>query len=139
MLISAGFSPPLERIADWPSHLMIPQGESLSLPWSAYLPVQVTPIGRMQISNGLNQVTLVGTKPGHYDVRFSFLGKFWYRTIPVDVTAAPPSLVPGGESLGVVAHTQGLVVTALQPLARLTKTTISETTANNGSHEDPPV
>lgn len=118
MLISAGFSPPLERIAVWPSHLMIPQGEPLSLPWSGYLPVQVTPIGRMQIqeSKGLNQVTLVATKPGHYDVRFSFLGKFWYRTIPVDVTAAPPSLVPGGESLGVVAHTRGLVVTAVQPI-----------------------
>lgn len=115
-VMGLGFSPPLENLAMWPSHLIVAEGAKISLPWSGWLPIKaVTSSGlTAHTTHGSQQLELEGFKAGPATVRFKLFGWVPWRTVPVAV--APPSsrVIPGGESVGIVARTQGLIVTALR-------------------------
>ncbi|MHB1954025.1 MAG: SpoIVB peptidase [Sulfobacillus sp.] len=118
LVVGAGFAPPIEHLAKWPSHLMVPQGARIALPWSAYLPIRVESAGAVAVTrtHASHFLMVKGLQPGRYHVNFRLFGWIPYRSIPVAVTKPVTTVIPGGESLGVITQTKGLVVTRLQPI-----------------------
>lgn len=117
-VVALGFTPPLENLAMWPSHLIVAEGDKIALPWSGWLPIKAVASSGLlaHTTRSHQQIELEGFKVGQASVRLELFGWMPWRTIPVAV--APPSsrVIPGGESVGIVARTRGLIVTALNPV-----------------------
>lgn len=110
-VVAVGTSVPVQRLWAWPTTIQTDEGEDIKLPWSRWLPVTVTGpvIGR---GKSPNVVDIRAAAPGTYRVTLSLFGTIPWRGVPVKV-GRPIYVVPGGESLGIVAHTRGIMVTGL--------------------------
>ena len=111
LAVAAGTSVPAQRLWAWPKTVQTGAGEEMQLPWSRWLPVTVAsrvaaPVGSQRV------VEIKAESPGTYRVTLSLFGKIPWRGVPVKV-GRPVYVVPGGESLGIVARTRGVVVMAL--------------------------
>ncbi len=115
-IMTAGTTAPASRIFHFPERLEVSQGQDVLVNWSRFLPVA--------IRNGTSQPVMVrgasgldfqAPQAGHYLLHFRLFGWLPWRGVPVDVTK-PVYVVPGGESLGVVVRTRGLVVTHFAPV-----------------------
>ena len=118
VVVALGFSPPLENLARWPSHLMVSQGQALTLPWSTYLPFAANGSRGVDVHTASTgqEIWLEGLRVGQASLKLELFGWMPWRTIPVEVAPDPVDVIPGGESVGIVAHTRGLIVTALNPV-----------------------
>ncbi len=112
-VVLAGTAAPAQRLYHFPRRLEIPAGQNVVVPWSRWLPLSVVNGNshRLLIQNatGLNFFT---SAPGHYLLHLQLFGWLPWRGLPVDVTR-PVYVVPGGQSIGMVVHTRGLIVTNL--------------------------
>ncbi len=118
VMLGLGFSPPLENMARWPSQIIVPQGAALVLPWSGVLPFQARASHGVVVHTSATgqEIRLIGQKIGPASVRLELFGWLPWRTVPVEVAPPQVNVVPGGESVGIVARTRGLIVTALNPV-----------------------
>lgn len=114
-VIVLGFSSPVGHLIALPRRIEVPVGQYVRLPWSRWLPVSISadspsePTSVQLVGQGA-AINVAGHSLGHYLIRFHLFGWIPWKPIPVDVTK-PVYEVPGGESIGVLVHTKGLVVT----------------------------
>ena len=104
-------------LANIPGRWVVPHGQAVTTPWSRFIPVSVSAGPGIGLSARDSALRVVGRTPGSSYVRFDWFGLRWlpFRRVPVKVTP-PVDVVPGGESIGVVVDTRGVVVTGYAPL-----------------------
>lgn len=130
LAVGAGYLPPVVRLADFPHHLEVPVGQTLTVAWTKALPLTVTVAADAGISipdmsageARVSQVDVYGRRAGRYSLKLALFGWLPWRRVPVEVTP-PVRMVPGGESVGVVVKTRGLMVTGLRPVQGPARTT----------------
>lgn len=111
-----GFSTPARRLLTMPLKIEVPQGQDASVPWSRYVPVTVSWQDARPVSiSRVSRLDVHADAYGHYLLHLKLFGWLPFRGLPVDVTK-PIFVVPGGESVGVMVHTHGLVVTGFSPI-----------------------
>ncbi len=122
VIITIGTTVPAQRLALFPERVSTAAGQDVIVPWSRWLPVSVAS-GRSNpiMIGGATSLDLKASRAGHYLLKFRLFGWIPWRGLPVDVTK-PVYVVPGGESVGVLVHTRGLVVTALTPIVAAGRT-----------------
>lgn len=111
-----GTSVPAQRLMAFPHRVEATQGQEMALPWSRWLPLTIS-AGRAKpvLIAGARTIDLSTPRAGHYLLRLRLFWWIPWRGVPVDV-AKPVYVVPGGESMGILAHTRGLVVTGFSPV-----------------------
>lgn len=115
-IVAAGTTVPAKRLALFPEQIKTAAGQDVVVPWSRWLTVSVeSGQSRPVLISGASGLDVQATEAGHYLLKFRLFGWIPWRGLPVDVTK-PLYVVPGGESVGVLVHTRGLVVTALRPV-----------------------
>lgn len=112
VVVIMGQSAPARRLVAFPSKLQLPQGQDAIVPWSRWLPMSVASGSRRVMIEHASAIDFHSVTQGHYFLQFRLFGWLPFKGVPVDVTK-PLYLVPGGESVGILAHTQGLIVTHL--------------------------
>lgn len=115
-VVALGTSAPARRLLDLPRHLTLFAGQDLIVPWSRWLPLSVTGPVRELHRGPLDQLDITASRPGHYQLHLAWFGRIPWRGVPVDV-GKPLYAVPGGESVGIVAHTDGLILTGFAPVS----------------------
>lgn len=118
-----GFSTPVGHLAALPPKLIVPAGQDVAVPWSHWLPVaiRVSSLAKTAGQTGRvfagrpEELDIRGQSPGQYLLHFRLFGWLPWKSLPVEVQK-PLAVVPGGESVGVVVKTHGLVVTGLSPI-----------------------
>lgn len=121
---------PVRQIADWPRRVWVEAGAPLTFRlWGSWLPVSIRAAGKPTRSAALKAngrvigsqwsqvhqpIHIFSAKPGIYSLDFRLFGWLPWKSTRLRVTA-PISVVPGGESIGVVVHTKGLIVTGFAP------------------------
>ncbi len=124
-VVALGTAAPVRRLVNFPTRVQTTAGQDLVLPWSRWIPLSVQESGSKPVIISHTQVIRLRTpRVGHYLLRFRLFGRIPWRGVPVDVTK-PIYVVPGGESVGVLAHTEGLMVTGFSSVTSL------------GRHPDP--
>lgn len=114
--IAVGTSVPAQRLLAFPGRLDEVQGQNITVPWSRWLPLTVaTDRQKPMIISGAEAIKIQAPKAGHYWLRLRLFGWIPWRGVPVDVMK-PQYVIPGGESLGIVAHTRGVMVTGFEPI-----------------------
>ncbi len=113
LVITFGFLPPVRVSVNLPRAVTIPSGQGISLPWSNWLRVKNSPMQAILVKSGV--IHIRGNAPGHFVIHTKLLGWIPWRTLPVEVTR-PVYEVPGGQSIGVVVKTKGLVVQGYAPV-----------------------
>ncbi|MCY0907887.1 SpoIVB peptidase [Sulfobacillus sp. hq2] len=111
--VGIGLSRPVQNMAALPDAVMVPQGQKVVLPWSSWLSLSSASVGPVNISGNVAQVR--GMTPGRFLLQTKLFGWLPWRQVPVEVTK-PIYEVPGGESMGVLVNTEGLVVTQYAPV-----------------------
>jgi stage IV sporulation protein B len=114
-------SPQFRDVYQFPPHLRIMEDEtaSLSVGFPFTMTVNHQQTLRLESTSGRIALTRpVSIQPlhlGNATVEFRFLGLIPVRTVEVDVL---PSLrlIPGGHSIGVVLHSQGVIVVGHSPI-----------------------
>lgn len=122
-ILVVGFSNPVKNLVQFPDKISLSAGQSLTVPWTRWLPVSVqveSPAWAGSKGLAVHAVSPAALKiwapsGGHYFLHVNFLGWQPWNPVPVDVTK-PIKVVPGGESLGVVVNTRGLVVTGFSTI-----------------------
>lgn len=115
-MVLLGTTAPAQKLLSFPTHLSIPAGQDVVVPWSRFLPVSVVSgTSRPVMVNGASELDFETPQAGHYMLHFRLFGWLPWRGVPVDVPK-PIYVVPGGESVGVLARTRGLIVTGLTPI-----------------------
>lgn len=119
VVLALAGSPPARDLGGLPSRLEIPFGETLSIPWSPWLPVSVEPSAGVKVRSvaGPQQQAweVSATRPGTYQLSLKWFGWIPFKKLPVKVIT-PARVVPGGQSIGVVVHTEGVVVVGYNPV-----------------------
>ena len=123
LIVAFAFSPQFRHIYGLPPHMRVIEGETAL--FTVNFPLTVT------VNDGKNEavrlqsplsvfslsrpVSLESVNRGTATVDFKLLGLIPVRTVEVDVL---PSLkiVPGGHSIGVVLHSQGVIVVGISPV-----------------------
>lgn len=114
--VALGTSVPAQRLLAFPSAVHTTQGHDLLLPWSRWLPISVAgSSAQAGLVDGAEKIDVHAPNAGHFLLRLRLFGRIPWRGVPVEVTK-PVYVVPGGESVGVLAHTRGLMVTGLSPV-----------------------
>ncbi|MCL5014799.1 MAG: SpoIVB peptidase [Firmicutes bacterium] len=113
IVVTGGFLQPVRKMVNIPRTVMVPSGQRISVPWSGLLTVESRGAKAVSIQPGV--VRIHGTVPAHFVIRTKLLGWIPWRAVPVEVTR-PLYEVPGGQSIGVVVKTKGLVVQGYAPL-----------------------
>lgn len=123
-----GLSRPSTALMNWPHGLWLPAHQSLDVAWSRFLPVAMAPGGS---STGLEvdhspltgwtrldaeRIAISANRSGTYHLRLRLFGYLPWGSALVRVSA-PLYEVPGGESIGVMVRTEGLIVRGLDPVA----------------------
>lgn len=112
-------SPPARDLGRLPTRLEIPFGQTLSIPWSPWLPVSVEPSAGMLVKSVAvhQQQTweFSAARPGTYQVSLKWFGWIPFKKLPVKVIT-PSRVIPGGQSIGVVVHTNGVIVMGYNPV-----------------------
>lgn len=112
-IITLGTASPAQKLFAFPQRLRVPQGEDAMISWSRWLPIKVwTGTSRAVMIQDASSLDIQTPVSGHFLLHFRLFGWLPWRGLPVDVTP-PINVVPGGESVGVLVHTKGLMVTAL--------------------------
>ncbi|MCY0877697.1 MAG: SpoIVB peptidase [Firmicutes bacterium] len=112
-IVLLGTSAPARELWRLPSRLELIQGQETTVPWSRFLPLSVTrPAPALSVGREAQTLALSASRLGHYRLDFRWFGWIRWRELPVDVMR-PIMVVPGGESLGVMVHFKGLVVSHL--------------------------
>lgn len=119
LIVAFCLSPQFRAVYQLPPHLRIIEGETASLavafPWT--MTVNQNQSVRVQSFAGLvRPVSLEPMGLGRATLEFRLLGLIPVRTVQVDVLP-PVALVPGGHSIGVVLHSQGVIVVGHSPVA----------------------
>ncbi len=111
--VTAGFARPVRELAAIPETVMVPQGEKIAVPWSSWLSLKKMPAEPVTFS--AQSVWLQARAPGTFVLHTELFGWLPWRQVPVEVTH-PVYAVAGGESIGVLVNTRGLVVKGFRPL-----------------------
>ncbi len=115
-VMAVGTSVPAQRLLAFPGRLDEVQGQNITVPWSRWLPLTIAADHQKpRIISGAQVIKMEAPKAGHYWVRLRLFGWIPFRGVPVDVMR-PQYVIPGGESLGIVAHTQGVMVTGFESI-----------------------
>ncbi|MCL8207591.1 MAG: SpoIVB peptidase [Actinomycetia bacterium] len=117
LTLALAASPPVQDLARVPAAIEVPAHSRWQAPWSRLIPVTVEPGPGVRTAAGDGRrLELAVGPPGRSYVLFKWFGRLLFRRVPVDVVPAL-AVVPGGESIGVIVRTQGLIVTGYDPLA----------------------
>ncbi|NMP21141.1 SpoIVB peptidase [Sulfobacillus harzensis] len=115
-VVALGTSAPARALFNFPAHLEIPQGQGVRVSWSRFVPVAVASgNSRPVMVANASQIDVETPSSGHYLLHFRLFGWLPWRGVPVDVPK-PAYVVPGGESVGVLVHTRGLIVNGFSPV-----------------------
>ncbi len=115
-MIVLGTTAPAQKLLQFPERLQAAEGQDVLVPWSRWLPLSVTTgTGRPVMVTGAAGLDFETPASGHYLLHFRLFGWLPWRGLPVDVSK-PIYVVPGGESVGVLVRTRGLIVTSLSPV-----------------------
>ncbi|PSR24164.1 MAG: SpoIVB peptidase [Sulfobacillus acidophilus] len=113
LVLIAGTAAPAQRLYQFPQRLEIPAGQDVMVPWTRWLPLSVVNgNSRPLMIQSAADLDFYTPTSGHYLLHLRLFGWLPWRGLPVDVTK-PIYAVPGGQSIGVVVHTRGLIVTNL--------------------------
>ena len=123
LIIAFCFSPQFRAIYGLPPHIRIIEGEVASFDVNFPLTLTVNPEFEQSIRAqsslpmfALSRPVFLETlKLGNATVQFKLFGIVPIRTVQVDVLPAI-SLVPGGNSIGVVLHSRGVIVVGNSPI-----------------------
>lgn len=114
------FSPEFRSVYQLPPHMRIIEGESASIdvgfPWTMTVNREQAVRVRTSYGDDSRPASLELVGPGRATLEFRLLGLIPVRTVQVDVLP-PLKLVPGGHSIGVVLHSQGVIVVGHSPVA----------------------
>lgn len=112
-IVAIGTSAPAQALFRFPHQLSVPTGEDAYVAWSKWLPATVV-VGAHEVVRvrDMSQLDIHTGKVGHYVLHFRLFGWLPWRGLPVDATK-PIYVVPGGESVGILVRTRGLVVSGL--------------------------
>ncbi len=106
---------PVRALAELPSQLTVPVGQEVSVAWSRLLPLTVTAAPGLSWTAGSSAAMVRASRTGT-----SWLGLRLFGWIPVGhvgVRAVPAvDVVPGGQSIGIVVRTRGVIVTGYAPV-----------------------
>ncbi|MGE5542219.1 MAG: SpoIVB peptidase [Bacillota bacterium] len=127
VLIVACSSAPFKELASLPGSLRLCEGREHEI--RAGIPFvrvrsgndRVLVVRDTERQTGSN-VSLVPMSMGHANLEFSLFGVIPLRRMEIDVVP-PIKVFPGGHSIGVLIHAQGVLVTGLAPVTGLTGTT----------------
>lgn len=122
-IITFCFSPQFRNIYGLPPHMRIIQGEGTSFNVNFPFTLTINPGLDQSVSAQSTMVTdvlarstfLEKLKLGNATVQFKLLGFLPIRTVQVDVLPAI-KLIPGGNSIGVVLHSRGVIVVGNSPV-----------------------
>ncbi|MCL5065470.1 MAG: SpoIVB peptidase [Firmicutes bacterium] len=123
LLLLVGLSRPSSILCTWPKPLWLPTRHTLSIPWSRWLPIEAeaSPARAVEIDHHRDQGWtsirhrvwyLRANHQGVYRLRYRMMGMVPFGTSWVRADA-PLSVVPGGEAIGIMVRTKGLIVRAL--------------------------
>jgi stage IV sporulation protein B len=121
VIIAFCASPQFREIYQLPPHLRIIEGETALFTVNFPLTVAISQGQTVRVQSLLTgyvlsrPVMLEPLKQGQTTLEFKVLGLIPVRTIQVDVLP-PVKLVPGGHSIGVVLHSQGVIVVGHSPV-----------------------
>jgi len=120
LIIAVSFSPQLREIYEMPLHMYIIEGEptflSISFPLSATITNNYSTLSGETTENILARpVSLEPLKLGKATVEFKILGVIPLKKVEVEVLPSV-SLIPGGHSIGVVLHSQGVIIVGHSPI-----------------------
>ncbi len=121
MLVLLGSSRPSTILYTWPRELWVPTRRGVVVPWSRWLPLQAySSDPRLKVDRRIPLThpawTLEADAAGRYRLNFRLFG--WLPWGSTWVKASSPLfVVPGGQSIGILVHTRGLIIRALSPVA----------------------
>jgi len=123
LIITFCFSPQFRTIYGLPPHIRIIEGEIASFNVNFPLTLTINPEFEQNIKAqspmpmyALSRPVFLETlKLGNATVQFKLLGLVPIRTVQVDVLPSM-KLVPGGNSIGVVLHSRGVIVVGISPI-----------------------
>lgn len=118
--LAAGFvalaaSGPVRDVATIPGRLEVPVADRVVVPWARWLPVAVQPGPGLSVQQAPRGLTVSAQRAGHYGVQLKWFGWLPFKWVPVRVVPSQ-RVVPGGQSIGVLVRTRGLMVTGYRPL-----------------------
>ncbi|HMM21283.1 MAG TPA: SpoIVB peptidase [Selenomonadales bacterium] len=121
LVVAFCLSPQFRAIYQLPPHMRIIEGETAIFTVNFPMILTVNHDQTFRIQSPLTgfsfsqPVSLEPVKLGRATVEFKLLGLIPVRTVQVDVLP-PIKLVPGGHSIGVVLHSQGVIVVGNSPV-----------------------
>jgi len=123
LIIAFCFSPQFRTIYGLPPHIRIMEGEIASFNVNFPLTLTINPELEQSIRAQSPMPTYALSRPvfletlklGNATMQFKLLGLVPIRTVQVDVLP-PIKLVPGGNSIGVVLHSRGVIVVGISPI-----------------------
>ena len=122
LIIAVCLSPQFRDVYQLPPHMRIMEGETTR--FTVGLPLTMTvsqeqnirvesPVGHFALSR---PVALQPIQMGKATIEFRFMRLIPVRTVEVDVLP-PLKVMPGGHSIGVVLHSQGVIVVGHSPIS----------------------
>lgn len=119
LLVGFCSSPQFRFVYELPSHMRIMAGGDQHLQVYFPLEVRMEPLQEAQATlrwpAWYQQVSLDESAGGKKQLVFSLLGIVPLRTVEVDVLP-PLTVIPGGHSIGIVLHSQGVMVVGISPV-----------------------
>ncbi len=120
LIVAFCLSPQFLSVYQLPPHLRVIEGETalftVDFPWTVTVD-QDQPVRLSALASGFTRpVSLEPLRLGRAVMEFRLLGILPLKTVEVDVLP-PLQLVPGGHSIGVVLHSQGVIVVGHSPVA----------------------
>lgn len=115
-MVALASSGPVRDVATFPRVLEVPVADRLVVPWDRLLPVAVEAGPGLSVQRQAHGLAVSAAHPGTYKVGLKWFGWLPFKWVPVRVVPKQ-QVVPGGQSIGVLVHTKGLMVTAYRPLA----------------------
>lgn len=124
LIIAFGLSPQIRSIYNFPEHMRVMEGEpalfAVSFPFTVSMNRKSEKNIHVLASSLYDSVFsrrafLESVKMGQVFVQFKLFGVFPLRTVELDVLPQV-KLFPGGQSIGVVLHSQGIIVVGSSPI-----------------------
>lgn len=115
-LVALASSVPVRELATLPTRIELPVTERMAVPWDRWIPVTVVPGPGLSVRPGHHAWEVSAARVGQYQVQLKWFGWLPFKQVPVRVVPKQ-QVVPGGQSIGVVVRTEGLIVTGYRPWA----------------------
>lgn len=120
LIVAFSLSPQFRGIYQLPSHLCILEGEDASFTVGFPLTMKINQEQLLRRDSAAGRefskpVALETLRLGRSSIEFKLLGAIPLKTVEVEVVPAI-QLVPGGHSIGVVLHSQGVIVVGHSPV-----------------------